>query len=36
VCDVAKVEAKRAPELGEHNDEVLLEIGFKDSEIDTL
>lgn len=36
VCGVAKVEAKRAPELGEHNDEVLLEIGFKDSEIDTL
>jgi formyl-CoA transferase len=36
VCGVAKVQAKRAPELGEHNDEVLLEIGFKDSEIDTL
>lgn len=28
VHDVAKVNAKRAPELGEHNEEVLTELGF--------
>jgi crotonobetainyl-CoA:carnitine CoA-transferase CaiB-like acyl-CoA transferase len=26
----------KGSELGEHNDQVLLEIGFKDSEIDAL
>src|ERR1700746_3247767 len=33
---VAKVPAKRAPELGEHNDEVLNELGFAANEIDEL
>jgi formyl-CoA transferase len=33
---VAKVPAKRAPELGEHNDEVLTELGFDGQEIDRL
>jgi formyl-CoA transferase len=31
---VAKVPAKRAPELGEHNDELLKELGFATGEID--
>jgi crotonobetainyl-CoA:carnitine CoA-transferase CaiB-like acyl-CoA transferase len=31
---VAKVPAKRAPELGEHNDEVLKELGFATGEIE--
>jgi formyl-CoA transferase len=33
---VAKVPAKRAPELGEHNDEVLKELGFDIKEIERL
>src|SRR5207247_2427118 len=33
---VAKVPAKRAPELGEHNDEVLKELGFDAKEIERL
>jgi formyl-CoA transferase len=33
---VAKVPAKRAPELGEHNDEVLKELGFDANEIEQL
>jgi formyl-CoA transferase len=31
-----KVAAKRAPELGEHNDEILAELGFTAGEIDTF
>ena len=33
---VAKVPAKRAPDLGEHNDEVLKELGFDAKEIERL
>jgi crotonobetainyl-CoA:carnitine CoA-transferase CaiB-like acyl-CoA transferase len=33
---VAKVPAKRAPELGEHNDEVLKELGFAVNQIEQL
>jgi formyl-CoA transferase len=36
VHGVAKVTAKRAPELGEHNDEVLKQLGFDTNEIDRL
>jgi crotonobetainyl-CoA:carnitine CoA-transferase CaiB-like acyl-CoA transferase len=36
VHDVIKVPAKRAPEIGEHNDEVLRELGFGANEIDGL
>jgi crotonobetainyl-CoA:carnitine CoA-transferase CaiB-like acyl-CoA transferase len=36
VHGVTKVPAKRAPEIGEHNDEVLKELGFRDAEIDEL
>jgi crotonobetainyl-CoA:carnitine CoA-transferase CaiB-like acyl-CoA transferase len=36
VHDVAKVPAKRAPEIGEHNDEVLKELGFDAKAIDGL
>jgi formyl-CoA transferase len=36
VHDVAKVPAKRAPELGEHDDEILKELGFETKEIDGL
>src|SRR6185437_12030518 len=36
VHGVAKVPAKRAPNLGEHNDEVLKELGFGTNEIDSL
>jgi len=36
VHGVAKVSARRAPELGEHNEEVLLQLGFSASEIDGL
>jgi len=31
-----KVPARRAPELGEHNDEVLEELGFDATQIDGL
>jgi len=33
---VAKVPARRAPDLGEHNDEVLMELGFSSREIEGL
>jgi crotonobetainyl-CoA:carnitine CoA-transferase CaiB-like acyl-CoA transferase len=33
VHDVAKVPARRAPEIGEHNEEVLKELGFSSGEI---
>jgi len=36
VHGVAKVSAKRAPEIGEHSDEVLRELGFSPAEIDAL
>jgi crotonobetainyl-CoA:carnitine CoA-transferase CaiB-like acyl-CoA transferase len=36
VHGVAKVSAKRAPALGEHNEEVLRQLGFSASEIDGL
>ena len=36
VHGVTKVPAKRAPKIGEHNDEVLKELGFDDAEIDGL
>jgi crotonobetainyl-CoA:carnitine CoA-transferase CaiB-like acyl-CoA transferase len=36
VHGVAKVSAKRAPEIGEHNEEVLRRLGFNPTEIDDL
>ena len=36
VHDVAKVPARRAPELGEHNEEILEDLGFNAKEIDGL
>jgi formyl-CoA transferase len=36
VHGVTKTSAKRAPDLGEHNDEVLKELGFDAKEIDRL
>jgi crotonobetainyl-CoA:carnitine CoA-transferase CaiB-like acyl-CoA transferase len=36
VHGVTKVPARRAPELGEHNDDVLKELGFDATEIDGL
>jgi formyl-CoA transferase len=36
VRGVAKVPAHRAPALGEHNEEVLKQLGFSASEIDGL
>jgi len=36
VHGVAKVSAKRAPKIGEHNDEVLRQLGFSAGEIDGL
>jgi formyl-CoA transferase len=36
VRGLRKAPAKRAPELGEHNDEVLAELGFSSGEIDTF
>ena len=36
VHGVTKVPARRAPELGEHNDEVLKELGFDGTEVDGL
>jgi formyl-CoA transferase len=34
VHGVAKVSAKRAPEIGEHNEEILQELGFDSKQID--
>src|SRR5262249_29521924 len=36
VHGIAKVPAKRAPELGEHNEQILQELGFNTTEIGTL
>jgi crotonobetainyl-CoA:carnitine CoA-transferase CaiB-like acyl-CoA transferase len=36
VHGVAKVPAKRAPKIGEHNDEVLRQLGFSATEIEGL
>jgi len=36
VQGVTKVPAKRASEIGEHNDEVLKELGFDATEIEQL
>jgi formyl-CoA transferase len=36
VHGVAKVPARRAPKIGEHNDEVLRQLGFSATEIDGL
>jgi len=36
VHDVTKVPAKRAPEIGEHNEEVLKELGFDANQIEGL
>jgi crotonobetainyl-CoA:carnitine CoA-transferase CaiB-like acyl-CoA transferase len=36
VHGVAKVPAKRAPEIGEHNEEILRQLGFDATEIDGL
>jgi len=36
VHGVTKVPAKRAPQLGEHNDEILRQLGFSAAEIDRL
>jgi len=36
VHGVAKVPAQRAPKIGEHNDEVLRQLGFSAAEIDGL
>jgi len=36
VHDVTKVPARRAPEIGEHNNEVLKELGLTTKEIDDL
>jgi len=36
VHGVAKVPARRAPDLGEHNEQVLTELGFTSSDIDGL
>jgi crotonobetainyl-CoA:carnitine CoA-transferase CaiB-like acyl-CoA transferase len=36
VHDVSKVKARRAPDLGEHNEELLKQLGFTSGEIDSL
>src|SRR5207245_11330793 len=36
VHDITKVPAKRAPEIGEHNDEILKQLGFSTEEIGDL
>jgi formyl-CoA transferase len=36
VHGVAKVPAKRAPKIGEHNEEVLRQLGFSAAEIEGL
>ena len=33
---VTKVPAKRAPDIGEHNDEILRQLGFSAGEIESL
>jgi crotonobetainyl-CoA:carnitine CoA-transferase CaiB-like acyl-CoA transferase len=33
---IAKVPARRAPEIGEHNDQVLKQLGFSAQDIDDL
>src|SRR5258708_20619475 len=36
VHGVSKVPAKRAPEIGEHNEEILQQLGFDSDDIDSL
>ena len=36
VQGVAKVPARRAPDIGEHNDEILRQLGFNAAEIESL
>ena len=36
VHGVTKIAARRAPELGEHNDEILKDLGFAAKTIDSL
>ena len=36
VHGIAKVPAKRAPDIGEHNQQVLEQLGFSATEIDAL
>jgi formyl-CoA transferase len=36
VHDVAKVPARRAPELGEHSEEILKQLGFNTKDIESL
>jgi crotonobetainyl-CoA:carnitine CoA-transferase CaiB-like acyl-CoA transferase len=36
VHGVAKVPAKRAPKIGEHNEEILRQLGFSAAEINGL
>jgi crotonobetainyl-CoA:carnitine CoA-transferase CaiB-like acyl-CoA transferase len=36
IHDVVKVPARRAPEIGEHNEEILKELGFNANEIEDL
>jgi crotonobetainyl-CoA:carnitine CoA-transferase CaiB-like acyl-CoA transferase len=36
VHDIAKVPARRAPELGEHSEEILKQLGFNTNEIQSL
>jgi formyl-CoA transferase len=36
VHDVSKVPARRAPDVGEHNDELLKQLGFTTDEVDDL
>ena len=36
VHDVAKVPARRAPELGEHSEEILKQLGFNTNDIESL
>jgi formyl-CoA transferase len=36
VRDVRKVPARRAPEIGEHNEEILKQLGFDSNQIERL
>ena len=36
VRDVSKVPARRAPEIGEHNEEILKQLGFDSNQIERL